>query len=232
MLKLRKSEERGQATLNWLKSWHTFSFGEYRDPAHIHHRSLRVINQDIIAPGGGFPPHPHEDMEIITYIIRGRLAHEDSLGSRQEIGPGEIQRMTAGQGITHSEFNASSTEETELLQIWIIPAVRGLPPGYEQKNYESFPVHQCLRKLASPNGDMGSVKIHQDVTLYKGELTPTQSTTIKIGEARHGWLQLIQGKLTVDKYSMHPGDGLAVSKTNNLTVHSDTGAEFLFFDLA
>lgn len=231
MLKLRKSEDRGQVHMDWLRSWHTFSFGSYRDPAHVHHRSLRVINQDIIAPGGGFPPHPHEDMEIITYMIRGRLAHEDSTGTRQEIGPGEIQRMTAGKGIVHSEFNPSQLEEAELLQIWLFPSTKGLKPGYEQKRYDSLPKQAGLIKLASPAGAEGSVTIHQDTVIFKGELKDKDRTDINLVPERYGWLQLIHGRLSVNDTQMHPGDGLAIAKLAQLRIQAEEDAEFLFFDL-
>jgi redox-sensitive bicupin YhaK (pirin superfamily) len=232
MLKLRKSEARGYVAMDWLKSWHTFSFGQYHDPAHMHHRSLRVINQDIVAPAGGFAPHPHQDMEIVTYIIRGRLAHEDSTGNKVEIGPGEIQRMTAGSGIVHSEFNPSQTEETELLQIWLLPASRGLTPGYEQKHYDTLPVHAGLRKLVSPTGKDGSVRINQDVVLYKGELSDGEATAVNLAEGRHAWIQLISGELTVNELKLAPGDGLAISKETTLKILALKTSEYLLFDLS
>lgn len=230
MMTIRPARERGQTMLGWLKSWHSFSFAEYVDRNHMGFRSLRVINEDVVAPGRGFDAHPHSDMEIVTVIISGALAHKDSLGNGTTITPGEVQRMTAGSGIVHSEFNASTTEPCHLLQIWLRPDRRGLPPGYEQK---SFAFGNGLVRVASGSGAEGAVRIHQAVELFRGQLTAEQALRYALSKDRHAWLQVVSGTLAVSGVGLEAGDGLAVSATEGLALKAGPdGASFLLFDLA
>lgn len=229
MIALRRSGDRGRTRLDWLDSRHTFSFGDYRDPQHRGFRALRVINEDWIAPQMGFGMHPHRDMEIVTVVLAGALEHRDSLGNGSLIRPGEVQRMTAGTGILHSEFNASETEPVHLLQIWLHPEQNGLPPGYQQKVISD---PGALRLLAAREPDEHAVTIHQDVRLFQLKLPPAQSVTYELAPGRHAWLQVTRGHVTVNGEEMSPGDGAAVSEATRLALATATGATSLLFDLA
>ncbi len=230
MIQVRKSEDRGHFDHGWLDTRHTFSFGMYHDAAHMGFRSLRVINEDVVAPGKGFGEHPHQDMEIITYVLQGALAHRDSLGNGESIRPGDVQRMTAGTGIEHSEFNASKTDPVHLLQIWIRPRKRGLQPGYEQKRFE-FPPGKLLL-VASPDGAAGSVKIETDALLYAGRLAKGQSAQIELGPGRHAWIQVARGEIEANGTQLRPGDGAAISDEPKVALRAPSDAEVLVFDLA
>jgi len=232
MLLLRKSSERGYADHGWLKSWHSFSFANYYDPRHMGFRQLRVINQDIVAPGQGFPTHGHADMEIITVVLRGTIEHKDSMGNKELVKAGEIQRMSAGTGVRHSEFNPSAKDDLELLQIWIEPAERGIEPSYEQVAVQNLNGEK-LRLLVAPMQVESPVHIHQNVRIYRGELGQDESLSLPLTAERYGWLQLISGELTVKDYSVQAGDGVAISREEALLVQTASqGAEFLLFDLA
>jgi redox-sensitive bicupin YhaK (pirin superfamily) len=231
MLKIRRAADRGYSSYAWLKSMHTFSFANYYDPDHMGFRALRVINQDIVQPGTGFPAHSHQDMEIITYVLRGAIAHEDSLGHRSMIHPGEIQRMTAGQGITHSEYNPSSSEELEFLQIWIIPNKEGLKPDYQQMTVPKIPGK--LQLLVSPNGEDNSLLIHQDVKLFTGNLAKGEMLAYTIPSHRSLWIQVISGQVELeDEYQLKAGDGAAIThKRSLIRIKALEACEFLLFDL-
>jgi len=232
MIVVRPSEERGKANHGWLDSRHTFSFADYRDPRHMGFGALRVINEDRVAPGAGFPRHPHRDMEIVSYVLEGALEHKDSIGTGSVIRPGDVQRMSAGTGIVHSEFNASRTEPVHFLQIWIIPDRVGLPPGYEQK---SFPVEEKrnrLRLVASPDGREGSVTVHQDMRLYAALLDAGGTARLEVAEDRHLWVQVAFGDVTVNGRRLEAGDGAALLDDPALELASEAGAELLVFDLA
>ncbi len=231
MKSLRKSSERGHADHGWLKSAHTFSFAGYFDERFMGFRDLRVINEDWIKGRGGFPSHPHRDMEIITYIIEGALKHKDSMGNEATIYPGEVQRMSAGKGVVHSEHNASATEDVHLLQIWINTEKSGIEPSYGQKSFADEIAKNALTLVVSKNGDNGSVSINQDVNLWVGKLGENDSTKLSLGDHRHGWVQLISGQMDVDGTRMNPGDGLAISEENSLNARALAKSEFLFFDL-
>lgn len=231
-LTVRRASERGHAEHGWLDSWHTFSFADYYDPAHMGFRSLRVINDDRIAPGGGFPTHPHSNMEIFSYVLEGRLAHQDSMGNQRELKPGEIQLMRAGSGITHSEFNPSRTEPAHLLQIWILPKERGLKPAYTEW---APPADSISPKtlVISPDGRDGSAVIAQDAEIHR-ILTDTPNTTIthEIRDGRGIWLHIIRGEATVNDIVLHPGDALSVEQAMTLSLQSgDSPLEALLFDL-
>lgn len=232
MIQVRPSDERGRFDHGWLDTRHTFSFGDYHDPAHMGFRTLRVINEDVVAPGQGFGEHPHRDMEIITWVLSGALAHKDSLGNGESIKPGDVQRMTAGSGIEHAEFNASRTEPVHLLQIWIRPAQRGLQPGYEQKHFPLEARRGRLALLVSPDAAEGSLKIHQDARLYAGLFTPGESATLAIGEKRHAWVQVARGSITLNGVALGAGDGAAISGEPALELRATSDAEVLVFDLA
>lgn len=232
MLLTRKSSERGYADHGWLKSWHSFSFASYFDPRFMGFRQLRVINQDIVAPGQGFPTHGHADMEIITVVLRGTIEHKDSMGNKELVKAGEIQRMSAGTGVRHSEFNPSATEDLELLQIWIEPSERGIAPSYEQVSVH--PVEgEALKLLVAPMKEDSPVHIHQNVRIYRAELKAGQTLDLPLKAERYGWIQLISGELTVKDEQLKPGDGLAISREANLPVQAAADATaFLLFDLA
>jgi quercetin 2,3-dioxygenase len=231
MIKIRRSNERGHADYGWLDTFHTFSFNTYYDPRFMGFRSLRVINEDTIAPGEGFGTHGHADMEIITYVTRGALAHKDSTGGEETLRPHEVQRMTAGTGIRHSEFNASETDETHLLQIWILPERNGLTPGYEQTYFAPEEKKNRLRLVASRAGTDGSVKINQDVSLYASLLDANETVEHDLAANRHAWLQLVKGKIELNGVSLNAGDGAAVSDETRLQIKALEDAEFLLFDL-
>jgi quercetin 2,3-dioxygenase len=230
MIKLRNSLERGHSNYGWLDSRHSFSFGHYHDPAQMVFSDLRVINQDVVAAGKGFGTHGHANMEIISYVLRGAVQHQDSLGTVATIRPGEVQRMTAGTGIRHSEYNPSSSEETEFLQIWIEPDTQGLTPGYEQKNFGAANADGSLQLVASRDGREGSVVVHQDVNIYRG-LMQSGETLLHKNMSRQIWLQLVRGTLSVNDQMLIEGDGAAVSSLDELTLSAHSAVEFLLFDL-
>ncbi len=232
MITIRKSEERGHFNHGWLETYHTFSFASYRDPQHMSFRKLRVINEDFVSPGQGFSPHDHHDMEIITYVLEGALEHKDGLGNGSVIRPNEVQKMTAGRGITHSEFNNSKTEKVHLLQIWIFPDKKGLEPGYEQKTFAEEDKLNRLRLIASPDRADGSVIIHQDVRLYASILEPAKTLEYRVGEDRHIWIQLVRGSVLVNGQLLSEGDGVSASHETMLQIEARQKAEFLLFDLA
>lgn len=231
MIKVRKSNERGHANYGWLDTYHSFSFSSYYDPQHMGFRSLRVINEDFIEPGQGFPTHGHQDMEIITYVLKGELSHKDSMGNGTTILPNEVQRMTAGTGVLHSEYSSPS-DVTHLLQIWIRPEAKGLTPGYEQTAFSPEEKQGRLRIVASRAGSDGSVRINQDVSLYASILADGDEVTHELAAGRHAWLQLIRGTVTVNGVRLEPGDGAAVSEEPRVSIRSESAdSEFLLFDL-
>ncbi len=232
MITPRRSAERGRTKIDWLDSRHTFSFGDYHDPAQMGFRTVRVINEDRVRPGAGFPTHPHRDMEIITYILEGALEHKDSLGTGSVIRPGEAQRMSAGTGITHSEFNHSKTEPVHFLQIWIIPATPGIAPGYEQKTIDDAQAHTGFAPVGTPDGSGQSVKIHQDATLSVAKLERGQTVAKDMKKGRYGWLQVARGGVTVNGTALAEGDGAAISGEEKVTIAAGSPAEVLMFDLA
>jgi redox-sensitive bicupin YhaK (pirin superfamily) len=232
MITIRKAEERGHFDLGWLDTYHTFSFDQYYDPAHMHFRSLRVINEDRVAPGQGFPTHSHRDMEIITYILSGALEHRDSMGNGSVIRPGDVQRMTAGTGVSHSEFNPSESEAVHLLQIWILPKVHGLAPGYEEKAFAEEERRGRLRLIASDDGREDSVTINQDVRVYATLLDAEQIVTHALQPNRNAWLQLARGTVHLNGIELKQGDGAAVSKESEFAITAHDRAELLLFDLA
>jgi len=232
MITIRRSDERGGGDYGWLKTHHTFSFSDYWDEKWMGFRSLRVINEDFVAPSGGFPTHPHRDMEIITYILSGKLEHKDSLGTGSVILPGDGQRMTAGRGIRHSEFNPSKTEPAHLLQIWILPDKQGYEPSYEQKSFPEFEKRGKLRLIASSDGADGSVRINQDAKLFVSLLAPGEEVIHTLEGKRHAWLQIAQGEVELNGKKLRQGDGAAISDEKKLTIKGSKDAEVLLFDLA
>jgi len=233
MLTLRRAEERGRANFGWLDSRHSFSFGQYYDPRHMGFGPLRVINDDRVAGGGGFPTHPHSDMEIISYVLDGGLEHRDSLGTGSVIRPGDVQRMSAGTGIRHSEFNASETDPVHFLQIWIIPERKGIAPSYEQKTFADDEKRGKLRLVGSRTGRDGSVTIHADVDLYAGLLAGGDTVEHRFADGRIGWLHVARGRVTVDGQTLAAGDGLAIDRTASITLQGIDGetADVLLFDM-
>ncbi len=231
MLMFRPSEARGHANFGWLDSRHSFSFGRYFDPAHMGFGALRVINEDKVAPGAGFDTHDHQDMEIITYVLEGGIEHKDSLGTGSIIRPGDVQRMTAGTGIQHSEFNASSTDPVHFLQIWIEPERKGLEPGYEQKTFPTDERAQTLKLVGSRDGREGSLTIHQDVDLYSTSLTTGGSVTHEVRSGRKVWIQVARGTIQANDQPLYAGDGLGLSEEEPLMITATDDAEVLLFDL-
>ncbi|AFY88463.1 quercetin 2,3-dioxygenase [Chroococcidiopsis cubana SAG 39.79] len=232
MITLRQSQERGHANHGWLDSYHTFSFANYYDPSHMGFRSLRVINEDRVQPGRGFGTHGHRDMEILTYVLEGALEHKDSIGNGEIVRPGEVQRMSAGTGIMHSEFNPSATEPVHLLQIWILPDRQGLEPSYEQKAFSVAERQGKLRLIAAKDGRDGAVTIHQDVNLYSAILQPQDRVTYQLQPNRYAWLQVARGAVALNGHSLNAGDGVAIGAAELLEISSDRDAEILLFDLA
>ena len=232
MITIRRGDERGGGDYGWLKTRHTFSFSDYQDSKWMGFRSLRVMNEDWVAPKGGFPTHPHRDMEIITYVLSGKLEHKDSLGTGSVILPGDGQRMTAGRGIRHSEANASSTEAVHLLQIWILPDKQGHEPGYEQKAFPEAEKRGKFRLIASNDGAEGSVKINQDAKLFVTLLAPGEELTQSLGAKRYGWLQVAKGEIELNGQTLRQGDGAAISEEKKLAIKATQQAEVLLFDLA
>jgi redox-sensitive bicupin YhaK (pirin superfamily) len=231
MIQVRRSQERGHVDHGWLNTYHSFSFDQYYDPRFMGFRSLRVINEDFVAPARGFPTHPHRDMEIITYILEGALAHRDSMGNGSVIRPGDVQRMSAGTGVRHSEANGSETESVHLLQIWIVPSEQGIAPGYEQKKFDDEEKRGRLRLVASRDGRDGSVTIHQDADVYAALLDPAQSVTHELASGRGAWLQVARGAVELNGQSLTQGDGAAVEDENQLKIVGREAAEILLFDL-
>lgn len=232
MVRIRKANERGHADHGWLNTYHTFSFAGYHDPKQMGFRSLRVINEDRVQPGMGFPTHPHRDMEIVSYVLEGALEHRDSMGNGSIIRPGEVQRMSAGTGITHSEFNHSKNDLVHFLQIWIFPGQEGLSPGYEQKFFPDEEKRKTLRLIASPDGRDGSVTIHQDANLYAALLEAGEEIVHSVPEGRQVWLQVALGTVSVNGHILEQGDGAAVSEEHQVVVTGQEKAELLLFDLA
>jgi redox-sensitive bicupin YhaK (pirin superfamily) len=232
MFLLRPASERGLADHGWLKSYHSFSFADYHDPRHMGFRALRVINEDRVQPGRGFGAHSHRDMEILSIVLAGGLRHKDSLGTGSVIAPGDVQRMSAGRGVTHSEFNASDSELVHFLQIWLIPSQRGLPPSYEQKTFAPGGKAGRLELAASPDGREGSLTVHCDAQLYVGSFGPGQQQTLELAAGRHAWVQITRGALRVQGQDLNAGDGAALSEEPKLELEGTTGGEALVFDLA
>ena len=232
MITIRKAKERGHTELDWLDSWHSFSFGEYYDPQHMGFRALRVINDDRVSAGGGFPTHPHRDMEIITLVLEGALEHKDSLGTGSVIRPGDVQRMSAGAGIRHSEFNHSQTEPVHFLQIWIEPGRKGPPPSYEQRSFAPEEKRGKLRVVAAPVGADGALTIHQDASLYLTSLSPGEAVNRLLKPGRHAWVHVASGAMTLNGTPLATGDAAAVDEEPTLTLAALKPAEVLLFDLA
>jgi redox-sensitive bicupin YhaK (pirin superfamily) len=232
MITIRKSEERGRSNYGWLDTKYSFSFSGYYDPRHMHFRTLRVINEDKVAGGGGFPTHDHDNMEIITYVLSGSLEHADSMGNGSVIGRGDVQRMSAGSGITHSEFNPSPKEPVKLLQIWLFPETKDIEPSYEQKHFSDDDKRNQLREIVSGSPTDGAMKMHQDATMYASILESGQTVTHTLASGRSAWLQLISGSLTLNGVELKAGDAAAVGEETVLTITASETAEFLLFDLA
>jgi redox-sensitive bicupin YhaK (pirin superfamily) len=231
MIVFRDRDARGTSRTGWLDSRHTFSFADYRDPRHMGFRSLRVINEDRVIPGAGFPSHSHRDMDIISYVLEGTLEHKDSLGNGTRIRPGDVQRMSAGTGITHSEFNGSKTEAVHFLQIWIIPSRKELPPSYEQRNFPTEERRGRLRLVAAPAGESDAVALHQDAKLYLGALRPGEEVVHRVDAGRGIWLQVARGDVLLNGTAMRAGDGAAVEDESAVEVKAVSDAEVLLFDL-
>jgi len=229
MVTLRKSNDRGEADFGWLQSKHSFSFGRYYDPRHMSFSDLRVINEDVVAPGAGFGTHPHEDMEILTYVLEGALAHVDSMGNRRVLNAGEFQRMTAGTGVTHSEMNASDSEPVHFLQIWVEPNEKGLEPGYEELSLDN--VGDGLTQIAGPEGSDDRLTIHQDARIFVGKVKAGHAAALDIDPSRRVWLQMISGTAQVNGAEVADGDGLAITDQNALDMTAESDADFLVFDL-
>ena len=231
MLHFRRAQDRGHFDFGWLKTYHTFSFGDYHDPNFMGFRTLRVINEDTVQPGKGFETHPHRDMEIITCVLAGALEHKDSMGNGSVIRPGEVQRMSAGTGVTHSESNHSKKEPVHLYQIWILPEKKGLPPSYEQKKFSSDEKKGQFRLIASQESKEGSVSIHQDVNLYASILQPGEKLEWIPHSGRHVWLQIARGGTDLNGTLLRDGDGASVSEELPLTIRAEKECEILLFDL-
>jgi quercetin 2,3-dioxygenase len=231
MIRIRKSAERGSFDFGWLLTRHSFSFGNYHDPNHMGFQALRVINEDRVAPGEGFPPHPHRDMEIVTYVLEGGLEHRDSTGSHGVIPAGAIQRMSAGTGVTHSEFNASKTDPVHFLQIWILPSKRNLTPTYEQKEFSARDRKDRLLSVFTPDGREGTAVVHQDATLYICELSEGKALEHAIAPGRHAWVQAVSGAFTVNQTPLSAGDGAAISEERAITLKAQAPSHLLLFDL-
>ncbi len=232
MITLRKSDQRGHADHGWLRSWHSFSFADYHDPAHMGFGKLRVINEDLIAPGTGFGTHGHRDMEIVTYVLDGALAHKDSLGNGATITPGEVQRMSAGTGVLHSEFNHERERTTHLLQIWILPSERGIAPGYEQKRFADADKRGRLRIVAAPDGHDGAVTIHADAALHAGLFDGDEAATLPLAPGRLGYVHVARGELEVNGQHLRAGDAALLRDEPEITLAQGRDAEVLVFDLA
>jgi hypothetical protein len=232
MLQVRRSDERGHAEHGWLHSRHTFSFADYHDPRFMGFRTLRVINEDAVEPGRGFGTHPHRDMEIVSYVIDGALEHKDSMGNGSIIRPGDVQRMSAGTGVTHSEFNPSPAERVHFLQIWLLPERPGLAPSYEQRTFPEAQRRNTLKLVASNDGRDGSVTVHQDVALYATVLSPGASAELPLRPGRHAWVQVVRGRVDVNGTALAAGDGAALTDEPTVRLAASHETELLLFDLA
>lgn len=233
MITIRPAQERGSAYFGWLDTRHTFSFGDYYDPKYMGFADLRVINEDKVAPGQGFSTHGHRDMEIVTYVLEGALEHKDSLGTGSIIRPGDVQRMSAGTGIMHSEYNASKTDPVHLLQIWLLPEQKGIQPSYEQKNFAEAEKQGKLRLLGSRDGRDGSITIHQNVDLYATALQPGDEVSHRLADGRVGWLQVARGTMQLNDVTLAAGDGAAIAQESAITLRGvGDAAEVLLFDMA
>ncbi len=231
MLKKRYRDDRGPSDAGWLKSMHSFSFGHYQDPDHMGFGPLRVINEDRVIPGAGFSTHPHRNMEIISYVLKGELAHKDSMGNGSSIKPGDIQLMSAGSGITHSEFNGSDQEEVHFLQIWIMPDRNNTEPGYQQKSFEISEKRNEFHKVISPNAENGTLEIKQDASMYVGKFDENSDVLFEADTQRVYWLQLAQGIVEVNGEEARAGDGFAITDEDSIKITSQTESEILIFDL-
>jgi quercetin 2,3-dioxygenase len=231
MQEIRRSDERGVADHGWLKSFHTFSFADYFDPKHVDFGPLRVINEDRVQPGAGFGTHSHRDMEIISYVLSGALAHKDSMGNGSTIGPGDVQRMSAGRGVQHSEFNASSSAPVHFLQIWIMPSERGIEPGYEERHFSEQERRGQLRLIASPDRAQESVLIHQDARVYAGLFDGAESARLQIAPGRRIYVHLARGQIDADGIALSGGDALQLTDSDTLVLRDGRAAEVLVFDL-
>ncbi len=232
MIQIRRAGERGHANHGWLDTYHTFSFGDYHDPRHTHFRALRVMNEDRVEPGQGFGTHPHRDMEIVTYVLSGALEHRDSMGNGEILRPGEFQRMSAGTGITHSEFNPSPEEPVHLYQIWLFPERKGIEPSYEQKRFADAELHNRLRVVAAPDAADGSLLIHQDARIFIARIDAAVSLHHELADGRHAWLQVLRGSVSLNGQGLDTSDGAAVSEESSLNIQANENAEVMLFDLA
>jgi len=232
MIAVRKSAERGRANHGWLDSRHTFSFADYYDPQHMGFRALRVINEDRVHPAQGFGTHAHRDMEIISYVLEGQLAHRDSMGTGSVIRPGDVQRMSAGTGVRHSEMNPSPTESVHFFQIWLLPERQGIEPSYQQKTFEDADKRGRFRLVAARDGRDGAITVHQDVDLYAALFDSGDRASVTLRPGRHAWIQVARGEITVNGQVLDAGDGAAVSDETTLTVSASAPSEVLLFDLA
>ncbi len=232
MINIRKAEERGHFDFGWLNTYHSFSFGDYYDPRNMGFRSLRVINEDVVQKGRGFPRHGHRDMEIFTYILQGALQHRDSMGNGSIIRPGDVQRMSAGTGVTHSESNPSSDDPVHLLQIWILPSKEGIQPDYEEKRFPDDEKRNKLRLIISPVGTDGAVRINQDARVYASILDQDHEVVHQLDSGRHAWLQVAAGSITLNDVKLKQGDGAAVSEESDLKIAAHDQSEILLFDLS
>ncbi len=231
MIEIRKANDRGHADHGWLNSYHTFSFASYRDPKHMGFRSLRVMNEDRVAAGQGFGEHAHDNMEIVSYVLEGALEHKDSLGNGEVLQPGEFQRISAGTGITHSEFNPSKREPTHFYQIWLLPKSQGIEPSYEQKHFADAELTNALRVVASPDGRDGSLSIHQDASIFLSKLDSGHSIRHTNPSGRHAWLQVLRGSVTLNSDTLETSDGAAISDETELNITANSDAEVMLFDL-
>jgi len=232
MLNIRPAEQRGHAEHGWLDSHHSFSFADYYDPAHMGFGALRVINEDRVAPAMGFGAHPHRDMEIISYVLEGALQHRDSMGTGSVIRPGDVQRMSAGSGVTHSEYNASKTDPVHFLQIWLVPSERGIKPSYEQKTFSSETKQGRLRVVAAPDGRDGSVTVHADAVVYAGLLDHGERAELELADNRRAWIQVARGQVRIGDSLLKAGDGASITQETTLVIEGVERAEVLVFDLA
>lgn len=231
-MKIRRADQRGFADHGWLKSYHTFSFADYYDPAHMHFRALRVINEDRVLPKKGFGTHPHSDMEIISYVLEGALQHKDSMGNGSVIRPGDVQRMSAGTGVLHSEFNASEQDLVHFLQIWIVPDRKGHKPGYEQKHFSEADRKNQLRLVASSDGSEGSISVHQDMRLFAGVFDAGAETSFELLPSRHAWVHVARGAIELNGTALSAGDAAAFDDAGSIQIKSGGASEILVFDLA
>ena len=231
MITIRNANDRGHANHGWLDTYHTFSFSSYQDPQHMGFRALRVMNEDRVEPGQGFGTHPHRDMEIVTYVLEGALEHKDSMGNGEVLRPGEFQRMSAGTGITHSEFNPSETDPVHLYQIWLFPERRGIEPSYEQKKFADDQMRNRLRLVASREAGEGSLAIHQDARIFLSRIDAERQVEHRLEPDRHAWLQVLRGSVLLNGQDLQTSDGAAVSNESTLTIRATEDAEIMLFDL-